>query len=278
MEINTDFIRYENRVYPVRNISSAAMLERTVERKMDDISYKKRRKTLVSLSAIPLLIGATIYPVLNVIDYNLWYSLFVYPGKMFSRFDIILVILGFIMCVFAFRRPLVWVREYGVELQTNAGSVSLIWSRDRGFIEQLKEIIFKAISSQSGGVQYTVNIDNREFQDLSQNTFNTTNNVTFDYSVNFTEHKGVSPEQMAFLSGTFNDAMRELAKGLSKEGADATLAELKALREEIAKPTPDKSILRRTYDRLKTTCDAHGTVTNATGLLGTIWSGISIFF
>lgn len=72
--------------------------------------------------------------------------------------------------------------------------------------------------------------------------------------------------------------MKDLAASLAAGGGDATLAELRALREEMAKPAPDRTALQKAYDRLKATCEAHETATTTAGLLGTIWTGVSMFF
>lgn len=277
MEITNDSITYANRVYPVRNISSAAMVERTVERGIRDADYVARKKRLLKFAAWVGGFGV-VYMIMPNLFAGLLYPLGILPPFVVWNGHVFLFIGAAAVVLNALRRPIIKVTEYGVELQTNAGSISLIWSPDRPFIERLKEIIFRAISSSGSQVQYTVNVDNREFRDLSQNTFNTTNNVTFDYSISFTEHKGISPEQLQFLSGAFNTAMKDLAASLAAGGGDATLAELRALREEMAKPAPDRTALQRAYDRLKATCEAHETATTTAGLLGTIWTGVSMFF
>lgn len=276
MDITNDAITYDNQSIPTRNVASASMVERHVLRPIPDKQHKTRRKRYLGAALVVLCVGL-IYPR----------SSYMFPGYIYDPLETflpdfaiynlsyILMAFSFVIAILGIRRPNRYVWEFGVSLQTNAGAVSLLWSRDREFIQKLRDVIFKAISSSNSGVQYTVNVDNREINDNSQNTFNTTHN--YDFSVNFTHHHGLDPNDLQFLTTGFNEAMNELGAKLKMAGAEGVVAELERIRTELKATEPDKTVLRKTYDKLKAACDLTETATTTAGLLGTIWAGISIF-
>lgn len=276
MDITNDAITYNNQSIPTRNVASASMVERRVLRPISDEKHKARRKRFLGIAFV-LLCVSLIYPKSQyMFPGYIYYSLRPFlPEFVIFNIAYILMALAAFFAIRGVMRPNKYVWEFGVSLQTNAGAVSLLWSRDREFIQKLRDVIFKAISSSNSGVQYTVNVDNREINDNSQNTFNTTNN--YDFSVNFTHHHGLDANDLQFLSNGFNEAMNELGAKLDRAGAEGVVAELNLLRAELKKSEPDKSALRKTYDKLKAACDATETASTAAGLLSTIWAGVSIF-
>ncbi|WP_347139416.1 DUF6232 family protein [Paracoccus sp. SSK6] len=286
MQINSEAIVYNDRIYPIKNISSAGLIERRQDYYMASSEYKKRRKRHNRL-ALMLLVLPVLYLVLingpHVLGIPEFYWIALFPGfegyysESYSLIAWGMRAIAIIVWLRGRKRPIEQVTEYGLELQTNSGSVSLLWSIDKEFMSKLKDVVFKALSSTGTAINYSVNIDNRQFQDNSHNVLNSTTNITHDYSINFAEHKGLTSEQIIFLTNDFNKALQELARISTEKNNEDVVAELKELRDAISKPDPDPNLVKKTYGRLKGVCDVYDTSDKVMSLFKVIGAGVAYF-
>src|SRR5690606_8323944 len=102
------------------------------------------------------------------------------------------------------------VKEFGIELLSNSGGMTLFWSRDESFMGKVRDLVFEALTTSSRTFNYNVNIDNKNIMDNSVNILDKSTNTFLDYSINFNAYEGLSKEQVAFLNGQFNEALNEL--------------------------------------------------------------------
>lgn len=280
LQITQDAIRYGNELHPTKNISSARMVERQVLRRAKGGVWLRHFLIWLVIGLVLLVLGMRSSGLLSMILTDIiGFSSY---GRNFYRFLSFALLVAQVLGGLALLRGVIPPKrprtEYGVELQNTAGRVSLFWSERRDFIEQIRDLVFKAISgSGSANVNYSINIEKQEINDNSTNLTSTT--IINDYSVHFTENHGVSPEQLAYLNAEVSRAVRDLGKVFEEsrntDGREELLELVEALR--VAKPGNNTG-LRKAWSRVKGACnDYSGASTAVQDLLSVIGKGVELF-
>lgn len=127
MKITNDAITLNNQIYPTKNISSARMVERKSHTFQKGWPYFQRVVTFMAIGIFLAVFGfnAEIEPLLGLAA----------------------MIAGVIVFFRGFVRPRTEGKEYGIELLSNSGGMTLFWSRDQEFMIQVRDLIFAALTS-----------------------------------------------------------------------------------------------------------------------------------
>lgn len=263
MKITADAITLENQIYPTKNISSAKMITKDTKVELQG----DERNAAMKQTAI-------------------WFvaSLVVAYVCFFMIGGLVFVILGIFALLFLigsalefFQTPTKTQKEYGLELLTNAGAVSLFWSSNEEFMQEVKEAVFEAISTSSDNPNYYVNIEKQEISDNSTVTINNTVINNFDYSIQEHHHAGLSKEDLAFLTGEFNTEIARLGEAIEGSKNDEMIEQYRAIVEGFNTPEPDGGVLLKGWKRLKSLCEGYEVAATLGSAGATILSGINLF-
>lgn len=255
MKITNDAITLNNQIYPTKNISSARMVERKSHTFQKGWPYFQRVVTFMAIGIFLAVFGfnAEIEPLLGLAA----------------------MIAGVIVFFRGFVRPRTEGKEYGIELLSNSGGMTLFWSRDQEFMIQVRDLIFAALTSSGNAFNYTVNIDNKKIEDHSVNVLDRSVHHVYDYSVHFAQHQGISVDQLNFLNGQFNEALKELGNFVRDHRNEELQKELQSLVTILRAQNPDKGKLKTAWGRLKDICDVWETGDTVKSILSTIAMGVN---
>ncbi|MBE7734351.1 DUF6232 family protein [Devosia faecipullorum] len=280
MEITSDAIKLNNQIYPTKNISSARMVERQVTDFDKGAAYFWRLLRLGIVGVV--LIFFAVQFVNSYARQSALAPLYYVPGlgelvwTLDQFIPLILGVAGAFLVLRGLKRRRKKVQEYGVELLSNSGGMTLFWSRDLSFMEAVRDLVFRALTTSSSAFSYNINIDQRKIEDNSINVTDNSVVNNYDYSVRFERYDGLSSEQLKFLNGEFNAALTELGGVLAKGSHNEELeAELKNLVGVLRSQNPEKGKLRAAWGRLKGMCDVWDTGATIGTIVSTVGMGVT---
>ncbi|CAH0341472.1 DUF6232 family protein [Rhizobium sp. CECT 9324] len=258
MEITGEAIRLDNQIFPTKNISSARMVEKDIKVPESDKDYTKRMVRNLAIGVILMLVG-----IANK------------DHEDNQAISLVGLICGAYFIFFTWKRKFFDAKQYGIELLSNSGTMTLFWSRDLEFMTQVRDVIFKALTTSSTTLHYNVNIDNKKIFDNSLNiTEKSTTNI-YDYSIRFTKNEGISDEQLQFLNGEFNNTLRELGKAAEASRNTDLEGELKNLVQILRSNNPEKTKIRNAWAKVKGVCEVWETGEDVQKIISTLGAGIA---
>jgi len=262
LELTNKMISFGNTSYPVRNISSVTTIEKTV-RDGDIKKNIKKNPFLYIIGGFFMLIGI---------------------GNVFSGTDlfwgIFWLIIGFPIFIDGtsnYKLVPKLNKVYGIQLQTNSGTLDLFFSEDKEFIENIYQLIYKILSDDSYNIQYTINIADKQIIDNSINIKNETNNYTTNLTIKV-KQEGISKEDLEFIYGDFQKALENLDTRLQEVQDNTAREQLQEIVNEVNSEEPNPSKIKKIWKKLDDMCSKYDTLSTISDIGETILKGASIFF
>lgn len=280
MKITADAILLDDQIYPTKNISSARMIEREPDYFEEKEIYLKRlAKTIPALTFIFIL--GICFVFVDIFRSSLMQILeFVGVSDNFSFYLAILI--GAILIFLIPRnwkrmvkRRLIPRREYGIELLSNSGGLTLFWSVDKDFMGKVRDLVFDALTTSSRSLSYNVNIETKNIEDNSTNIYDSDVHI-YDFSITYNQYEGLTEDQVSFMTKQFNEALSELRHLSETKNANEAINEkIEELADALRNDQPDKSNIKNAWEQLKGACDVWSTGETVTRLIATIGTGIA---
>lgn len=243
MKITRDAIRYENQLFPMKNIASAKLMSADVTR--------PQRAKVVWRRRLVLLVGALLAA---------GYASAAAPWDTQAKV-IGWGIAGALILAMLYRGTRT-VTHYALQLQTNAGAHELFWSDDRAFMERVRDIVFDALSTSNPNFAYNVNIENQQINNQSSSV--TVNHVinNYDYSIHTTNMQ-LPEDAKIYIRETVNPALTDVAREVEATGNEALIAALREVVEALKAPKPERSRILKLWDGFRSACEAYGSISTA---------------
>lgn len=245
LNITNKIISYNHQVIQTSNISSIDLKE--------EIQTRKRNWVWVIIGGF--LMFSSLTPLAEIARIGTNPSL----GTMFILIGGLMGVGGF----FLIKRNLGGVKRlknYILQIQTNAGSVELFSNTDYDFINGVRSRIQEALNSDNS-LNIVYNMDNKTIIN------NPTGNITI---INPTIYEGLGQEQLDFLSSKFDSALQELKGKVEKIDDKSKNRDLQLLLDELRTKRPRKPILKAAFDGLTNLKDV-------TEIMQIIEQGINMF-
>jgi len=163
---------------------------------------------------------------------------------------------------------------FGLSIETNSGSNELFFSKDKDFIEKIRDMLSKALSNNN--IRTTIHIGDKNFVDNSV-TNNKINQNTY-YNLNIEHHDFLTKEEETFLLNDFKESIEKLYNELgSIKEAQLTREKLNEIVKEINSDKPDTGKIKQSYEKIKSIADGYNTVSSLSEFGGIIGRTIMMF-
>ena len=163
--------------------------------------------------------------------------------------------------------------EYAVSISTTSGGSSLFWSLDRDFVLSVHNAFTDALMSDvRKNINLNVNIEKQEITDNSVNYDNRSTTIINDYSIDYSNYEGLAPDQLEFLTNSFQGALEKLAEDI-RSNSNAANEKFQELLAALKAPEPDKGRIQRVWEHIKS---AHEAGEISTSSFGIVMAGLSI--
>ncbi|MCT7633048.1 DUF6232 family protein [Aliarcobacter butzleri] len=243
LNITNQLIEFGSSVYPMRNIASTKIVEKTL---YETIFFGKRLAQISLLLFLTIFFGTEETTILGIIG-----------------------IFGLIVALFL--RKKVPHTFYGLALVTNGGTSDLFFSDDKDFILKISRIVTSAMV-ENKNIKYDIHIGDKIFIDNSQTKI--TNNI----NLNVEHHHGLSKEDLEFLMGDFKNTMEKLYSEISDiKEAQVSKEELQNIANEINSKEPNTSKIKKSWNIIKKACDGYDTINTLTDF-GSMLGRVTMIF